>query len=350
MKNLKIKNILSFLLMASIFISLLSSCTDDNSSNANGTIAIESVSEAVEGPLTPTDIGNPGNMYIIQGTGFIGVQKIYFNDVDTYFNPTLVTDTNIFVTIDLDTPYENGSSELKVVGSNGTAIYHFIIAPPAPILKSYNPVNAVSGDEVTIYGSFFLDPVVTFGTVPATVISNTIDQIIVKVPDGVNQSYPTVTTISGIATAKVAVGTAIYDDVFYGIDGLTGSWGVTNLNIENTVKSEVAQGVKAIKLDITSWSGFQIDMWNNGGHPVPANATGIRFQMKLQADAKMRIIVSGDWGHEVWFNLTTEYTTNLVKWSDLGMSGPPATIGSIVFGSDGTDTTFYIDNIGFALK
>ena len=165
-----------------------------------------------------------------------------------------------------------------------------------------------------------------------------------------NQSYPTVTTISGIATAKVAVGTAIYDDVFYGIDGLTGSWGVTNLNIENTVKSEVAQGVKAIKLDITSWSGFQIDMWNNGGHPVPANATGIRFQMKLQADAKMRIIVSGDWGHEVWFNLTTEYTTNLVKWSDLGMSGPPATIGSIVFGSDGTDTTFYIDNIGFALK
>ncbi|WP_264563577.1 IPT/TIG domain-containing protein [Flavobacterium sp. N3904] len=348
MKKLKIKYVLSFFMMASIFISLLSSCSNDDSNNTVGPLAIKSVSKAVEGTLTPTDIGYPANMYIIQGSGFIGVQKIYFNDVDTYFNPTLVTDSAIFVTIDIDTPYENASSELKVVTQNGTVTYHFVIAPPAPILKSYNPINAAAGDVVTIYGSFFLDPIVTFGTTPATIVSHTIEQIQVKVPAGANDTYPTVTTISGSATGNVAVGTAIYDDIFYGIDGV-GGWGISNTNIENTVASEVAQGVKAIKVDITSWSGFQIDMWANGGHPVPANATGIRFQMKLKADAKVRVIVGGDWGHQVWFDITTEYATYVVKWSDLGLTGPPATIGSIVYGSDGTDTTFYIDNIGFAL-
>lgn len=349
MKNIKIKYLLPFFAMALLVLGVFTSCDDDSAGSSSGALAITSVAKSVEGDLTSVTQGDPKNYYIIRGSGFLSTQKIYFNDFDTYFNPTLITDTEIFVLIDEKTPYANASNELKVVTKNGTITYPFVVSPPSPNFKSYNSINAADGDIVIIYGAFFLNPKVTFGTTSATVISSTLEEIKVKVPAGSAGTYPTVTTISGSSTSTDAMGTAIYDDIFYGIDGV-GGWGINSTDIANSVSSEVAQGQKAIKVDITPWSGFQIDMWANGGHPVPAKATGIKFQMKLKSAAKMRVIVNGDWGHEVWFNLTTDYATYVVKWSDLGLTAAPATIGQIVFGSDGTATNFYIDNLGFTLK
>ena len=348
MKNIKIKYLLPFISMALLVIGTFSSCDNNDSDSGTGSLKIDSVSKAVEGDLTPVTQGDPKNYYIIRGSGFTNVQKIYFNDFDTYFNPVMVTDTEIFVLIDEKTPYANASNQLKVVTNNGSVTYDFVISPPTPTVSSFNPVNAVENDIITIYGNYFLDPVVKIGDETVAVISSTLTEIQVKVPAGADKKYITVANISGEATSADAIGTAIYDDVFYGIDG-TGGWGISNLLIDNASSGEVAQGTKAIKVDITSWSGFQIDMWNNGGHPVPAGAKGIKFQMKLKAAAQMRVIVGGDWNHQVWFNLTTNYDTYVVKWSDLGLSAAPATIGQIVFGSDGTNTTFYIDNIGFQL-
>lgn len=346
MKKLKMKYILGSFIIASIF-GVLSSCSNDNNTGSSGIPAVVSVSKAVAGDLTPVTLGVPKNVYIIKGSGFSTLQKIYFNDFDTYFNPTLVTDTAIFVTIDEKTPYANVSNELKIVTKGGTVVYHFVIAPPSPTLDNYNPINVAAGDVVTIYGNYFLNPTVKFGDIPATVISSTLTEIKVTVPAGADKKYVSVTNISGTATSTEAVGTAIYDDVFYGIDG-AGGWNETH-DLANTVSTEVAQGLKAIKVNIDPWSGFQIDMWANGGHPVPAGATGIRFKMKLKADAKVRIIVGGDWGHQVWFNVTTKYDTYVVKWSDLGLTAAPATIGQFTFGSDGTKTIFYIDDLGFKL-
>lgn len=333
--------------MAFLVLGTFSSCDNNDNSDVN-TLEITSVSKAVEGDLIPVTQGDPKNYYIIRGTGFTDVQKIYFNDFDTYFNPVMVTDTEIFVLIDEKTPYANASNQLKVVTNNGSVTYDFVISPPTPTVSSFNPVNAVENDIITIYGNYFLDPVVKIGDETVAVISSTLTEIQVKVPAGADKKHITVANISGEATSADAIGTAIYDDVFYGIDG-TGGWGISNLLLDNSSDGEVAQGTKAIKVDINSWSGFQIDMWNNGGHLVPTGATGIKFQMKLKAAAQIRVIVGGDWGHQVWFNLTTNYDTYVVKWSDLGLSAAPATIGQIVFGSDGTNTTFYIDNIGFQL-
>lgn len=351
MKNFKIKHLLSFLVLALLFTSV-SSCTNDSRDpNPTGLPKITSVSESnpAVAELVPTQLGTPKNVYAIQGSGFISLQKIYFNGKDTYFNPTLVTDNTIFVTIDETTPYANQANELKIVTSLGTAVFPFVIAPPPPSISSFNPINGNVGDVITVTGKYFLNPIVKFGTISGVIISSTLTEIKVKIPTGADNKYLSVTNISGTATSTDAIGTAIYDDVFYGIDGV-GGWGINSTDIANSVSSEVAQGQKAIKVDITPWSGFQIDMWANGGHPVPANAIGIKFQMKLKSEAKMRVIIGGDWGHEVWFNLTANYATYVVKWSDLGLTSAPATIGSIVFGSDGTATNFYIDNIGFALK
>lgn len=349
MKNIKTKYLLGLFAIATLFGGVFSSCSNDDNASTTAPLAITSVSKAVSGDLTAVNFGYANNMYIIAGSGFTTVEKVYFNDTDTYFNPTLVTDSALFVTIDINTPYANASNELKIVTKNGTVVYPFIIAPPAPlILKGFNPINANTGDVITIYGNFFLNPVVTIGTTQVPIISTSLTEIKVAVPANSDKKYVTVTTISGSAVSTDAIGTAIYDDVFYGIDGTNG-WGISNLLIDNTVAADVAQGTKAIKVDITSWSGFQIDMWANGGHPVPTGATGIKFKMKLKADARIRVIVGGDWGHEVWFDVKTGYDTFVVRWSDLGLSAAPATVGQLVFGSDGVNTTFYIDDLGFKL-
>lgn len=335
--------------MASIFISLLSSCTNDDN-NDSALPVITSVSKAEEGDLTPTTLGQPNNMYIIQGTGLSSVTKIYFNNTDTYFNPTLVTDNAIFVTIDINTPYENVPSELKVVTKSGEAVFSFVIAPPAPqITKGFNPVNASAGDEITIYGNYFLDPTVKIGDVTADVISSTLTEIKVKVPAGVDKKFITVTTISGSVTTDDAIGSGIYDDKFYSLDnGATTGWGVSNVNLANTNSEEIAQGTKAIKFNINQWSGFQIDMWNNGGVTIPVGAKGIKFKIKSNNSGKIGTITNGDWGHIVYFDITTDYDTYVVKWSDLGLNSAPTSLGQFtIFNTTIDGAIFYVDDIAF---
>ena len=169
MKNLKIVTLTACIaLMLSLM--LFSSCSDDDNSSGGasaGAPVVESVMPSGYDeagnvlPLTPVTIGDPKNYYIIHGKGLLSTQKVYFNDFDTYFKPVFVTDTDIIILIDENTPYADASNELKVVTNNGTVVYPFMIAPPAPTFNGFNFINCAAGDEVIIKGKFFLNPVVT---------------------------------------------------------------------------------------------------------------------------------------------------------------------------------------------
>src|SRR5690606_34987065 len=142
-------------------------CSSDDSGSGQEPV-ITSVAAAMNADWEPSDLepitqAMADNMVIIRGSGFATLQKIFFNGTDTYFNPTLVTDTEIFVQIDRNTPFQDQSDEVRLVTKYGEATYSFIVAPPAPGIHSFNPVNAADGSEITIYGSFFLDPVVMIG-------------------------------------------------------------------------------------------------------------------------------------------------------------------------------------------
>ena len=338
MKKFNFKTVLGLLSVFSI--ALFVSCSDDDSKGAGGKPTIESVSMAQNDSLV--EQGTANTMYIIRGKGFTGTQKIYFNETDTYFNGTMVTDNVILVTIDRSTPYENANNELKVVTTGGTATYHFVVAPPAPDITGFNPVNAAAGETVTVAGSYFLDPVVTFGTIPATVVSSTLTSIQVKVPEGAQGTYITVKTISGKATSWEAVGSSIYDDNL--IAGMTaGGWGVTT---DLAATENVSQGEKAIKVAIDSWSGFQLD---NG--PATGTSTGIRFSIKADTAADIRMILNGDWtdSKQYKFVPSTSWTKVFIPWSAFG--GKPATVSSLVFGENkGVKNVYYIDDIGLSYE
>lgn len=344
----------SFLAIALLFVvSFFTSCSNDDS-GVSTTTTITSVNRALNAPKdgspveidVPVEMGLPNNTYFIHGTGFSNLKKIYFNGVESYFNPTMVTDNVIVVTIDQDTPYENGSSELKIVTKFGTVVYHFVIAPPAPVLtKGFSPVNAADGSIMTIYGNFFLDPIVTFGTIPATVISNSLTEIKVTVPVGADKQYVTVKTISGSVTSTYAVGTAIYDDEsYYGLD--FPSW--NNHAYESDGNAD--QGLIYIKKNMGAWDSFQ---GNWGWYDQIAPYKGIRISIKASVAGTVKLIFNGDWSERNMMTVVQGWNTFVFTWADLGDADHVQNISfqnMTKSGADGIANTISIDNIGFVLK
>lgn len=331
-----------FALLAMLCCTVLFSCDDDSTSG--GAPEIENVSLAKNDSLVA--FGFADNMYIIRGKNFTDTRKIYFNDVDTYFNATLVTDNIIFVTINRTTPYENASDELKVVTPGGTAVYNFRVLPPAPAISSFTPINAAEGQQFTIYGSYFLNPQVSVGGTTATVVSSTLTEIVAIMPPGSDRKYVKVTTDSGSSTWNVsAVGTAIYDDAFYAPYTIE-SW---NNHEYVTSAADAFQGVTFIKKNIPGWDNIQGNwVWDESA----SQYTGIHFAVKSDTDGKLEIIFNGNWSNISTRVFTTTSTWKDVKltWADLGLTGPPAAIQNITFKeSSGATHVYSFDNIGFTI-
>ena len=346
MKKFKKQNLIKPLMLVFMFVGLLSSCSEEEENDmvSSGPPVIESVSRAEAGDLTPITIGYANNMYIIQGSGFASVEKIYFNDTDTYFNPALVTDNTIFVTIDQNTPYENASSILKVVTANGTVTYQFVVAPPAPqVTRGFQPVNANEGDQVTIYGNFFLDPIVTFGSIEATIVSNTLTEIVAIVPAGAQNKYLTVTTISGESSWGTAVGTSIYDDNFYG------AWDIPAWNNHEylTDPENAYQGKTFIHKEISGWDNIQSEwIWDD---QISAY-TGVRFAVKSDTPGTLIFLFNGNyWGDETRaFDTTTEWQVVSYSWEELG--GMPDGVQNISFQEfSGESHNYYFDDFSYTV-
>lgn len=333
-------------MIALFFLSILTSCSKDDTTGVSTILAINSVSLAEAGTLIPVSQGFANNMYIIQGSGFANIEKVYFNDVDTYFNPTMVTDQAVFVTIDINTPYSNASNELKLVTKTGSIVYPFVVAPPAPVFKSYNPINAATDDEITIYGDFFLNPIVTFGTTAATVISSTLTEITVKVPAGSDKKLVTVSTISGSTSSIQSIGSAAYDDVFYLFD-FVGPWGDYPLDIANT--TDANQGLKSIRAEFPGWSGTDFK-FKTRKDLTPYKS--FRIALKGVKAGTLNLIFNGDnggWSFAHTMTVGTQWTIVEVPLSSIGN---PTFLDKLTFQESGNTggNTIFIDDIGFNLK
>lgn len=341
MKNLNLKRWAGIFFLSSLAVSM-TGCSSEDDSGSGTPPVIEKVSSAADPELTAITVGYAANIYVIHGSGFATTQKIYFNDTDTYFNQTLVTDTDIFVTIDKDTPYANASNKLKIVTANGEAEFDFVVAPPAPELHSFQPVNAADGEQVTLYGNFFLDPVVTVGGTQATIVSSSLTEIIAVLPPNSQYKKITVTTISGDSEWGTAVGTAIYDDAFYA------PWTIESWNNHEYVTdaTKAYQGTTFIKKVIPGWDNIQGNWaWDD----QISQYTGIHFFLRSDDPGKLVWIVNGTgWGMDSHAIVTTtEWQEVRLTWEQMGN---PAALQNLSFQEfTGSSHNYYLDNIGYTV-
>src|SRR5579872_2012451 len=82
----------------------------------------------------------PGSLIVIQGSGFTGLEAVYFNDSAAAVNPVYVTNTNIIVSIPSGTQTAATDpkvpSQIRVVTNHGTANYSFQVVLNPPVISS----------------------------------------------------------------------------------------------------------------------------------------------------------------------------------------------------------------------
>lgn len=347
MKNFIMKYFKTFVLL---FLALtITGCRDDDSAAPASTLpVINLVAASVDedglpmNPLVATAVGYANNTYIIQGSGFASLKHIYFNDHESYFNPNLVTDNNIFITIDRNTPYgPDESKKLKLETGFGTVEYDFVIAPPAPLFTSFNPVNTADGEEITLYGNYFVEPKVIVGEVEATIVSYTLTRIKAILPAGSDGKKVSVTTLSGTSEWGTAVGTAIYDDQFYN------QWNIPSWNnhVYITDPEKAYQGEVYISKKIDAYGNLQSD-WTYDDQAV-TKYKGIKFAVRSNAPGKLIFIFNGAyWGDgSRAFNTTSDWVEVEYTWAELGNPSVVQSFGFQEF--SGNETTYDFDNFSY---
>ena len=131
MKNFINKTFKYFIFLLAVTVVWTACRNDDDEKISTSAPTINLVAASVDENGQPTDlssitVGYANNVYIIKGTGFATLQHVYFNDYESYFNPNLVTDNTIIVTINEKTPYANVNNKLKLVTKFGTVEYDLL--------------------------------------------------------------------------------------------------------------------------------------------------------------------------------------------------------------------------------
>lgn len=343
------KKLLNILGIISIFAIILSafSCSDDDDVSGNP-VQIYSVSLAKND--SAVTVGYKNNYYIIRGKGFNTTKKVLFNGAQADLNLTMVTGTTIIVQIPDDTPILNASNKIEVITSAGTATYDFTVSVE-PIIYNFVSNNISAGDQVKIYGKYFIDvQKVYFGSAQVTNFTVNDDATIITatVPSGVeNKDYCKVTTLGGTATSSQRVGSGFYDD--YLASGVSeGGWGYTS-SLTNT--SFVNTGAYSIQC---AYQGG----WNGYCFYLPSVSTAgikaIRISLKSTiADSKVKICIN-DWSIYSDANtvktLTTDWQSFVIPLSSFTNSVPSSLSMIGIQEFSGNTNTIYIDDVGYVYE
>lgn len=107
-------------------------------------------------PDRPVEFARLGQMIRIEGSGFLGMKKVFINGYDTYFNVAYVTDNSMLISIHRNTPVVDAEEEVRntiQLVKEGTDItYTFTIMAASPTITRLSNTLPQPGDLVTAYG------------------------------------------------------------------------------------------------------------------------------------------------------------------------------------------------------
>ncbi len=233
---------LKYLMMMLMGVLMLSACSDDDEGSGSSAMTINAIYlEDVESSVPDREVtfARLGQLIRIEGSGFKGLQKIYVNGYDTYFNNALYTDNNVWVTLDSDTPIADAEDSVRntiqLVKKNSSITYEFTVRAAAPSITNVDNTLPQAGELVTVTGTNLQE--ITSITLPGGIV---ITEGIESDEDGewFTFTMPSGVTESGCITCEGANGTAQTADYFNNFDcyiinfeedghGVQGSWSAT---------------------------------------------------------------------------------------------------------------------------
>ncbi len=253
---------------------------DDNASSAQmaiNKVFLEDVNATDSVYDREVTFARLGQLIRIEGSGFTGLKKIYINGYDTYFNNALLTDNNIWVTLNAKTPVDKAEESVRntitLVKDNGQLTYNFTVRAASPSVSSVDNTLPQPGEKVTVYGSNLQETskIMLPGGVEVT-------SGIENDADGKWYSFvmPSGVTGSGSIRSEGANGTAVSPAYFNNNDcfvinfdgkGEQGSWSAT-FSADDLVDDPLNSGRGKVCMIVPQ------SLLNSGGLMAGANAKG----------------------------------------------------------------------------
>ncbi|MEL6132318.1 MAG: IPT/TIG domain-containing protein, partial [Bacteroidota bacterium] len=165
-----------------------------------------------------------------------------------------------------------GDHEVIIQTALGPLTTQFRVTYEAPEVFRFFPESAPPGDQVTIYGQNFYEPleVFFFDSVKAQVLSVTTDSVVVEVPENVEKGFVQVVADGGVAFSPkqfFTTGTILINDFDgNGLRAETNKWifvGSVNENGSNAVQNQVPEPVDGNFLKISGKDALDI-AWIGG--------------------------------------------------------------------------------------
>jgi len=230
---------IKYIAMMMMAAMMFTACSDDDDAGSK-TMAINKIYlEDVESTVPDREVtfARLGQLIRIEGSGFTGLKKVYINGYDTYFNCALMTDNNVWVTLNSKTPVADASDDVRntivLVKDNSRLTYNFTVRASSPSISSVDNTLPMAGELVTVNGSNLQE--ITSITLPGDI---QVTEGITSDEDGewFTFTMPSGVTESGSITAVGANGTAISPSYFNNNDcyiinfdglGVQGGWSAT---------------------------------------------------------------------------------------------------------------------------
>ena len=261
---------------------------DDDSGSAQMTIDkvfLENIDDKVNKDRE-VDFARLGQLLRIQGSGFTGLKKIYINGFETYFNNALMTDNNVWVTLNSKTPVDKAEESVRNTivfykSDSNRLVYEFTIRAAAPSITNCDNTLPKAGETVTVYGSNLQET--TKVTLPDGTV---VESGIITDEDGEWYSFTVPAnadlSVAGSLTSEGANGTAVTPAYFndfrsfitdFDGKGELGSWSATYGSEDlvddplGTGRGKVAMLVPNVKLDAGGLdAGSNALLWATAGN------------------------------------------------------------------------------------
>ncbi len=286
-----------------------------------------------------------GDWIIIKGKHLATTYKVEFNTVLAADSLIYADDSTVTVKIPPVLP-DPENNPITVTTKYGVATLNFRILQPPPTITSFDPMAGPDGQVVTISGyNFGGVNSVKFGTVEATIISSTREEVKVNVPAGTTSAYIFLSTPSGTVRTDLMYGFRylIYDEA------LTATWSNTSFSATAVLNNAtpVRRGALSAKMTCTATFGA-FRLTKTAPAVSIAGFTGVRFSVytpTASVGKKVRVYLNGVSASGVTLTMTKE------GWNDfqipLTSLGNPTTLTTFTMQEfSGQLQVLYIDDIG----
>jgi hypothetical protein len=265
MRIYKIKNMKSIFLNRNrgalkTFLGLLAimmffaACKEDKSGGGPITITkvyLEDAESTV--PDREVTFARLGQLLRIEGSGFIGLKKVYINGYSTYFNPVMVTDKSMLVSVSNSTPTVEADATvrntIRLANDDYETSFPLTIMSAAPRITNISNTMPVAGETITVQGTGLIEvsKVVFPGNIEVTsgIISDVDGEFFtVTVPAGVSEDGGSLFILCSNGGAYSPAYFNFKKGILLNFDGsgTQGSWGSSTSMIKSADLESTAIG------------------------------------------------------------------------------------------------------------